>query len=334
MEPIARKIFTPVDDAILDYQDDDGYMVEPNYYLPVIPMVLVNGAKGIGTGFSTDIMPYHPKAIISYIRNKLHGIHGQQECLTPYYRGFKGIITSIIDQPGKWKFEGIYKILNATDVLIIELPVGMWTDDYMGYLEMIIDTKKKSVIRDYEDNSTDKDVNIIIKFAKGYLQQISSIELEKLLKMTVIKTTHNMHLFNSNEQLKKYKDVEEIIDEFYEERLNMYEKRRQYRITSISLLLRTINNKVNYINGLLTNKLDLRGKASKTIEDMLIKYGLDKEKDSFHYLTKMAMDSVSKENVAKLLEQKDKLDNEYNMLQSSNAISIWLEDLEELEPFI
>ena len=114
----------------------------------------------------------------------------------------------------------------------------------------------------------------------------------------------------------------------------MYEKRRQYRITSISLLLRTINNKVNYINGLLTNKLDLRGKASKTIEDMLIKYGLDKEKDSFHYLTKMAMDSVSKENVAKLLEQKDKLDNEYNMLQSSNAISIWLEDLEELEPFI
>ena len=232
-------------------------------------------------------MPYHPKAIISYIRNKLHGIHGQQECLTPYYRGFKGIITSIIDQPGKWKFEGIYKILNATDVLIIELPVGMWTDDYKGYLEMIIDTKKKSVIRDYEDNSTDKDVNIIIKFAKGYLQQISSIELEKLLKMTVIKTTHNMHLFNSNEQLKKYKDVEEIIDEFYEERLKMYEKRRQYRITSISLLLRTINNKVNYINGLLTNKLDLRGKASKTIEDMLIKYGLDKEKDSFHYLTKM-----------------------------------------------
>ena len=334
LEPIARKIFTPVDDAILDYQDDDGYMVEPNYYLPVIPMVLVNGAKGIGTGFSTDIMPYHPKAIISYIRNKLHGIHGQQECLTPYYRGFKGIITSIIDQPGKWKFEGIYKILNATDVLIIELPVGMWTDDYKGYLEMIIDTKKKSVIRDYEDNSTDKDVNIIIKFAKGYLQQISSIELEKLLKMTVIKTTHNMHLFNSNEQLKKYKDVEEIIDEFYEERLKMYEKRRQYRITSISLLLRTINNKVNYINGLLTNKLDLRGKASKTIEDMLIKYGLDKEKDSFHYLTKMAMDSVSKENVAKLLEQKDKLDNEYNMLQSSNAISIWLEDLEELEPFI
>ena len=84
----------------------------------------------------------------------------------------------------------------------------------------------------------------------------------------------------------------------------------------------------------MTNKLDLRGKASKTIEDMLIKYGLDKEKDSFHYLTKMAMDSVSKENVAKLLEQKDKLDNEYNMLQSSNAISIWLEDLEELEPFI
>ena len=334
LEPIARKIFIPIDDAILDYQDDDGFMVEPNYYLPVIPMVLVNGAKGIGTGFSTDIMPYHPKSMINYIRNKLNGILENKDCLTPYYRGFKGTISSIIDQPGKWKFQGIYKIVNATDVTITELPVGIWTDDYKAHLESIIDMKKKMVIRDYEDNSTDKDVNIVVKFAKGYLQEISSIELEKLLKMVVIKTTHNMHLFNSKEQLKKYKNAEDIIDEFYEERLKMYEKRRQYRISTIMLLLKTINNKVDYINGLLSNKLDLRGKSSNIIEDMLMKFGLTKEKDSFHYLTKMPMDSVSNENVEKLLKQKDNLDNEYKMLHTSNAKSLWLEDLEQLEPFV
>ena len=334
LEPIARKIFIPIDDAILDYQDDDGFMVEPNYYLPVIPMVLVNGAKGIGTGFSTDIMPYHPKSMINYIRNKLNGILENKDCLTPYYRGFKGTISSIIDQPGKWKFQGIYKIVNATDVTITELPVGIWTDDYKAHLESIIDMKKKMAIRDYEDNSTDKDVNIVVKFAKGYLQEISSIELEKLLKMVVIKTTHNMHLFNSKEQLKKYKNAEDIIDEFYEERLKMYEKRRQYRISTIMLLLKTINNKVDYINGLLSNKLDLRGKSSNIIEDMLMKFGLTKEKDSFHYLTKMPMDSVSNENVEKLLKQKDNLDNEYKMLHTSNAKSLWLEDLEQLEPFV
>jgi DNA topoisomerase-2 len=210
----------------------------------------------------------------------------------------------------------------------------MWTDDYKSYLETLIESKKKTVIRDYEDNSTDKDVNIIVKFAKGYLETKTSIDLEKLLKMSVIKTTHNMHLFNVKEQLKRYNTVREIIDEFYEERLIMYEKRRQYRLKNIEMILKTINNKVLYIEGLLNNKLDLRGKTAITIDTMLLKFGLDKEKDSYQYLTKMAMDSVSKENVEKLQNQKDKLDVEYKELQSSNAKSLWYTDIEELKPFV
>ena len=334
LEPVARKLFTPIDDAILKYQDDDGFMVEPKYYLPIIPMILVNGAKGIGTGFSTDIMSYQPKSIIQYIKGKIDGVQQESGILDPYYRGFKGTITSVVEQPGKWKFEGLYKKVNSTDVLITELPVGVWTDDYKLYLETIIDTKKKTIIRDYEDNSTDKDVNIVVKFAKGYLETKSVLELEKLLKMSVIKTTHNMHLFNSKEQLKKYSTVEEIIEEFYDERLKMYEIRRQYRLTNIELLLKTINNKVRYIEAVLSNKIDLRGKSTSSIDIMLSDYGLDKEKDSYHYLTKMAMDSVSKENVEKLHEQKDTLDKEYEMLFKSSASLLWKEDLNELEPFI
>jgi DNA topoisomerase II len=340
LEPIARKLFSPIDDAILDYQDDDGYIVEPKYYLPVIPMVLVNGAKGIGTGFSTDIMSYHPKSIMEYIQYKFSENSDEMletycnEKMKPYYRGFKGTITSMPDQYGKWKFQGLYKKINATDVLITELPVGSWTDDYKSYLETVIDTKKKMVIRDYEDNSTDKDVNIIVKFAKGYLDNKSSVDLEKLLKMAVIKTTYNMHLFNVKEQLKRYNTVREIIDEFYEERLIMYEKRRQYRLKNIEMILKTINNKVMYIEGLLNNNIDLRSKSASMIESMLVEYGLDKEKDSYQYLTKMAMDSVSKENVEKLQNQKVGLDVEYKKLQSSSAKSLWLVDLEELEPFI
>jgi len=340
LEPIARKLFSPIDDAILDYQDDDGYIVEPKYYLPVIPMVLVNGAKGIGTGFSTDIMSYHPKSIMEYIQYKFSENSDEMletycnEKMKPYYRGFKGTITSIPDQYGKWKFQGLYKKINATDVLITELPVGSWTDDYKSYLETVIDTKKKMVIRDYEDNSTDKDVNIIVKFAKGYLDNKSSVDLEKLLKMAVIKTTYNMHLFNVKEQLKRYNTVREIIDEFYDERLIMYEKRRQYRLKNIEMILKTINNKVLYIEGLLNNNIDLRSKSGSMIESMLLEYGLDKEKDSYQYLTKMAMDSVSKENVEKLQNQKVGLDVEFKKLQSSNAKSLWFADLEELEPFI
>ena len=227
--------------------------------------------------------------------------------------------------------------MNASEVLITELPIGTWTDDYKSYLETIIEGKKKAIIRDYEDNSTDKDVNILIKFTKGYLDtNTNPDELEKLLKMTTIKTTNNMHLFNSKEQLKRYSTVKEILDEFYEERLVMYEKRRKYRLQNIESVLKTITNKVKYIEGILSDTIDLRGKRSADIDIMLTSYGLekDKEKDNFHYLTKMSMDSVSKENVEKMNNQKGALEGEFKSLTEMTNKEMWKEDLSELEKIL
>ena len=61
---------------ILQYLDDDGLLVEPIYYIPIIPMILVNGTKGIGTGFSTDIPCFNPLEIINYLKNKLEPLYG------------------------------------------------------------------------------------------------------------------------------------------------------------------------------------------------------------------------------------------------------------------
>ena len=88
---ITRKLFPAVDDPILKYLNDDGLMVEPIFYAPIIPMILVNGAKGIGTGFSTDIMPYNPTDIIEYLRAKLNGTQPNTE-FVPYYEGFEGTV--------------------------------------------------------------------------------------------------------------------------------------------------------------------------------------------------------------------------------------------------
>jgi DNA topoisomerase-2 len=332
LSPIARKLFQPVDDAILEYQDDDGFMVEPSHYAPVLPMLLVNGAKGIGTGFSTEIMSYNPRDLVAYLRGKLQQKDPDGN-LMPYYNGFKGTISKVEDQPGKYKIEGVYQVINATDVLVTELPVGVWTDDYKAYLESIIESKKKLVIRDYEDNSTDKEVNILIKFAKGVLDN-NTVDVNKLLKMTITKTTHNMHVFTHKEQLKKFHTVKEILDEFYEERVVLYEKRRQYRLNTINSLLKLITNKVNYINGLLANTIDLRGKSKEAIAIMLKEHGLDKDKESYHYLTKMPMDSVSSENVESLKANQLELTQEYDGLLGMQACSLWIKDLDELEPFI
>jgi hypothetical protein len=114
----------------------------------------------------------------------------------------------------------------------------------------------------------------------------------------------------------------------------LYEKRRQYRLKSIEAILKVITNKVKYIHGLLANKIDLRGKTGDLISDMLMEYGLDKDKESYHYLTKMPMDSVSNENVEKLKSNESQLKEEFNQLTSLNASNLWSIDLDELEPFI
>ena len=58
LNQITRYIYRKEDDPVLEYLEDDGDPVEPRYYVPIVPMVLVNGGKGIGTGFSTDILSY------------------------------------------------------------------------------------------------------------------------------------------------------------------------------------------------------------------------------------------------------------------------------------
>ena len=45
LEPITRLMFHPDDDDLLTYLQDDGASIEPIFYMPVIPMVLVNGAE-------------------------------------------------------------------------------------------------------------------------------------------------------------------------------------------------------------------------------------------------------------------------------------------------
>ena len=159
LNPLTRYIFPEDDLPILNYLQDDGTSVEPEYYAPIIPLILVNGTKGIGTGFSTDIPCYNPRQIVAYIKAKLANKTSLPD-IDPFYRGFKGTICKV--SPTKYIYKGVYKVIDGHRVLITELPIGIWTDDYKQYLENMID-KKNSLLKDFDDMSTDKEVNITLK---------------------------------------------------------------------------------------------------------------------------------------------------------------------------
>ena len=343
LNKLTRFIYRDTDDGILNYLDDDGTQVEPVYYAPIIPMILVNGSKGIGTGFSTDIMSHNPIDIINYIRCALNG--SEKPTIRPYYEGFNGSIIKLNET--KYLFKGKYDIIGSELVRITELPIGVWTDDYKQYIENLIDNSKvkgkkksNSVICDYTDMSTDVSVDITIKFTWGEINDLLMKEtehgcnaLEKLLKLYTTRTTTNMHMFDEKEKLRKFEKVEDIIEHYIGIRHNIYVNRKAHQMNILESEMKILSNKARFIHELLTDVLDLRKKKKNEVCLMLeqSKYDVIDNDTDFKYLVKMPMDSVTEENIQKIIKERDNKRAELLDLKGKSEKNIWLNELQLLE---
>ena len=339
LSKITRSIFPEIDDKILTYLQDDGDIVEPIYYTPIIPMILVNGTKGIGTGFSTDIMCYNPIQIIEYLQNMLKN-EKTLGVIEPYYKNFKGTIISCDSGNNKYLIKGCYEIIGSDKIRISELPIGTWSQDYKEFIETLMINKQKIYIKDYCDMSTESNVEFIIQFYPKIVTKLLMEKhdyglegIEKYLKLYSTQTTTNMHLFNEKEQLKKYDTIYQIIDEYYSIRLEYYNKRKLYLIDLLSKELITLSNKAKYIKGNLDDKIDLRKKTKEQINTLLetMKFDKDLENGNYNYLTKMPMDSVCQENIDKLMKEHGDKKIELDKIQNSKIQDLWLFELANLK---
>ena len=338
LSELTRYIYRKEDDPILKYLEDDGQLVEPVFYVPIIPMILVNGSKGIGTGFSTDILSYDPLAIINKLQNKIKDPLNDNSILDPYYNGFNGTIEK--QEGGKYLVRGIYELLNNNIVKVTELPVGFAIEDFKTHLEKLI--AEKNYVKDYDDNSTESVVEFTITFNKpvkiDLIDKKSSSnetinELEKLLKLTTSLSTTNMHAFTHEEKLKKYNNTQEIIDDYYNVRMDYYKIRKAYMLDLLEKELNVLTNKARFVTFNLEDKIDLRKKSKdeckKQLEDL--KFDKQENDDDYKYLLKMPMDSVNKENVERLLKERDNKQKELETLKSKSLHYIYSEELNELK---
>jgi len=345
LQKITRKIYPQYDDNIVDYLEDDGFPVEPIYYMPIVPMVLINGSKGIGTGFSTEILPYNLPNIVDYIKRRLTAKSVGEMKFIPYYEGFRGTIENISDT--KYLVKGVYELIDDNNIHITELPIGTWTDDYKQFIEGLLegggsDKGKKTtpVIKDYRDMSKTTNVDIIVQFSdSSKLYKLMSTYgengingLEKLLRLTTTISTTNMHLFDSNEKLKKYSKVEEIIEDYYDVRLGGYVKRKKHIIKILEGELIVLHNKARYIKEVLEDTLDIRRKKRDVIVKMLEtkKYDKIEGDEDYKYLLKMTMDSVSEENVSKINSDHLSKKTELETIKNTRPEDMWLNELDEL----
>jgi DNA topoisomerase-2 len=344
LESIVGTIFRKEDAGILKHIDDDGLLVEPEVYWPVIPMLLVNGCIGIGTGFSTDIPPFNPSDIIALLRDRLEGRRESlgNLALQPWWLGFRGRMAMLSD--GVWQTRGLYTFDDTRKVVsITELPVGSWTNDYKAFLDELCTVKDNSddgkpVLLNYDDLYNHVDIRFDLYLDPDYYEDAKTnlAEFEKRFHLSTLWRTSNMVCFDTESKIVRYSCVGEILEAFYGARLVKYEERRQYEMKRLQAEAVDYDAKARFIKAVLEGTMELRRATDEGIVALMKKHNLPPTKDaddieSYEYLLRLRMDRVKASAVADAEEAVRRARAAIAELEATTAGVMWLRDLAEFD---
>ncbi|KAG2241613.1 hypothetical protein Bca52824_090186 [Brassica carinata] len=365
----TRVLFPKDDDVLLNYLNEDGQKIEPTWYMPIIPTVLVNGCEGIGTGWSSFIPNYNPRDIVANVRRLLNG--ESMVTMDPWYRNFKGTIEKTASKDGgaTYTITGVYEEIDDTTLRITELPIKRWTDDYKNFLEALKTNNNtpyfQSVGAYYDDTSVDFQLHL----SEENMMMARQEGLLKLLKLTTTISTTNMHLFDENNVIKKYATPEQILEEFFVLRLQYYEKRKKVILENLELELLKLENKVKFILGVVSGEIIVNNRKKSDLVQELRRRGFtpfpkktkpveaavagavdsteeESEESSdapasssstfisgsdYDYLLSLAIATLTLEKVQELCGERDKMQQQVEDLKKATPRSLWLRDLESLD---
>jgi DNA topoisomerase-2 len=315
LSPNTRDIFHKADDMLLKYLEDDGDKIEPEYYVPVMPWLAVNGANGIGTGFSTNIPSYNPKDIVDNVKRLIDGKAMVE--MTPWYRGFKGTIKEA--SPGVFTCHGVYEIKGKT-VTVSELPVGTWTNEYKEYLETLVE---KKIVSDFREKHDEKNVHFEIDFV--------GTPDPKILKLENTIRTTNMHAFDHAGKIKKYDSPLEIITDWFEVRKEFYVKRKNYLLKDLKARVLVAQNKSRFITSVNDGTMVITRRAEDDVVKDLKKMKFDRVDGSYEYLLGMKISSLTKERAEKLQAEAAALEEELVILENTTTETMWVNDIDAIK---
>jgi len=329
-------IFPKEDFPLLDYVEDDGLRVEPKYYVPIIPMVLVNGMTGIGTGFSTNVPCFNPLDICKNIRNIIQGTEYQP--MIPWFKGFKGTIVKTGDKA--YMSKGVYNVLNHNTIEITELPIGKWTEDYKEILNKLVIERSdegKGIIVDYENQCTDQFVYFKIYLRTGYLSSAQWSEndidkVEKDFKLTSTKHTKltNIHLYNEHNTITRYDDIETIMRDYCKVRLDLYSRRKEHQLNNLDNDICVISAKCKFILDIIEGTIVIQKRTKENIIQQLKDMDCWMINESYDYLLRLPIYTLSQEEIDKLMKEKEELLKERLELCNTPIEELWLEEIKFL----
>ena len=312
------------DFELLSYKKEEGESIEPHFFLPIIPTVLVNGSPGIAVGFSSNILNRDPLDAIICCENLLKGKKITE--LKPHIPFFNGDYLQDVDNKKRWIIRGRLNIQNTTTVKITELPPSMTFEKYENILDDLIE---KKVIVSYDDNCKDN-IDYTIRFTRDVLSKYDEEKLIKLLKLEEYETEIYSTL-DENGKLKIFESAEDIIKYFVVFRLSYYDKRKDYLIDRMKHELKILSNRGRFIKGILDNKIEVKNVVKEKLISDIEAFGLEKIDDSYDYLTRMPIWSLTKDMFEKLKEDFKLKKEEIEKMNAVDPKDMYINDLSELK---
>ncbi|XP_066571819.1 DNA topoisomerase 2-beta isoform X2 [Amia ocellicauda] len=359
LSPLAKLLFPAVDSNLLKFLYDDNQKVEPEWYIPIIPMVLVNGAEGIGTGWACKIPNYDPREIVNNINRMLS--HQDPLPMLPSYKNFKGTIDEL--GQNQYMVSGEISVLDKNTVEITELPVRTWTQAYKEQVlePMLTGTEKTpALITDYKEYHTDATVKFVVRMTEDKLMQAEAAGLHKVFKLQSSLTCNSMVLFDHMGCMKKYETVQDILKEFFELRLHYYKLRKDWLVGMLGAESAKLSNQARFVLEKIEGKISIENKSKRDLIRLLVQRGYesdpvaawnkaqeklleedvaDEDDDTssidsgsstgpnFNYILGMPLWCLTKEKVEDLLKQRDAKKGELQDLQRKSSEDLWKEDL-------
>jgi DNA topoisomerase-2 len=316
------ELFKKDDSPILNRQFFEGEEIEPMFYVPSLPMLLINGSEGVSSGFAQKILPRDPKKLKQYI-DKVLGGKNYNPSFKPFYKGFRGIVIQG-EHSAQWLIKGVVKRKGINKVQITEVPVGY---DLKGYIKILDTLEDKKIIQSYRDKSENDNFLFDVNIASKFLKEWSDDELLIKLKL-VKKITENYTVLDENNKIQVYTSIKEILDKYISVKLKFIAKRKEYLITKFEMDIRLNFSKYTFIKMIVDDELKVNKR--KKIDIVLDIDKIDKiiKKDnSYDYLLNMNILSLTKERMNNLENDIKQSKEELDLLKGTSINDIWLSEL-------
>lgn len=347
-EEIAGAIFSKLDDDLLTNVVEDNETAEYETYMPVVPMLLINGAEGIGCGWSTTIPNYNPEDLVRWIRKWMNGNEKTESPLKPWYRGFTGEIGLIKNKSGEidgWYSRGILEkdTENKAWWHIRELPIGVWTKPFEEWLIYLMNGtipegkkwKKNDVkyIKQIKDYCGANFVHFMIEPTKDFIPDIDIPSNMGMMKTK--ESLRNMMALDENNYPHKFNSPEEYLYIFCERRLEFYQKRKDYLLKVWNIDLKKASNRYRFVKAVgVDKKLDLHvpdDELEKVLEGWKFDRVLSGKEESYDYLLSMQMRSMTQARLQELQKEVEKIKIQIDTLSKKSSKDLWNDDLDIFE---